>query len=98
MEVYNILLQIAAFEMIPVEFLTEDMAVALEAISVDPKAEKFEFIGFNGVWIIPNLGSMLLLIALFPFKLLLLPLISLLARHNRRMKIWRKRLGYSLWN
>ena len=84
--------------MIPVEFMTESMEAALESITVNPRAQKYEFIGFNGVWVIPNLGSLLLFIALFPIRLLQLPLLSLFAKKYRQMKLRRQRLSYSLWN
>ena len=78
--VFSFFLQIVAFEMIPCEFIYEGMENALEGIEINPRAARFESIGFEGVWIIPNLGSLLLIIGLFPLRTLVLPCMRLLAK------------------
>ena len=91
--------QIAAFEMIPIEFMTEGMLAYLEAIKVDERVEQFEPIGFESVWVLANLGSFLFFFALFPLRLLGLPCLSLLAkrwpRYLKRRKLCRNNM---LWN
>jgi len=72
--------QIVAFEMIPIEFMTEGMLAYLEAIKVDERAEQFEPIGFESVWVLSNLGSFMLFFALFPLRLLGIPILALLAK------------------
>ena len=78
--VFSFFLQIVAFEMIPCEFIYEGMENALESIEINPRAARFESIGFGGVWIMPNLGSLLLIIGFFPFRTLILPCMRLLAK------------------
>ena len=98
--VFNFKLQIVAFEMIPVEFLTEIMEATMESIRINQRAEKFEPIGFESVWVLSSLGSFLLFFALFPIRLLItLPCLSLLARRWPRFIQKRERVKSSLlWN
>ena len=74
-----------AFELIPCEFLYVDIEDALESIEISQKAAKYEAIGFEGVWIIPNLGSLVLFIALFPFRFIQLPCLRIFEKRWPRL-------------
>ena len=67
---FAFMFQIVAFEMIPIEFITDDMESALEHIKINPKATQFESIGFESVWVISTLGSLILVFVLFPIRFL----------------------------
>jgi len=69
---FNVLLQISAFEAIPTESLFVDMEDSLESVTIDPKAERFEDLGFNGSWLLVNLGSTLFIFGLILAASLLL--------------------------
>ena len=59
--VFGVLLKIAAFDMIPVEVLYEDMLEELESLEngfLDKLKIKMDGLGFDSIWILPNLGSL----------------------------------------
>ena len=84
--------------MIPCEFLYENMQDDLDQMEVNPRAAKFESIGFESVWVIFNLGSFFLFIAIFPIRLIILPCMSPLSRCCPRMNQTRLSYIQSIWN
>jgi len=63
-DVFNVLLQINAFEAIPTQSFFSEMEVALDHIAIDPRAEQYEDLGFNGAWLLINLGSTLVIFSM----------------------------------
>ena len=82
--------------MIPCEFLYSGMEESLGQINVDERAVKYESIGFDGVWILINLGSFFLLISLFPARFLKIPLIKFLERKWPQLRKYRKSAKHNL--
>ena len=70
--VFGALQQIAAFEMIPTDKFYDDM---LEAIgsgeALDFLFVRMESLGFETVWLLPNLGSFLLFMCLYPMMIVI---------------------------
>ena len=98
--VFDILLQIYAFDMMPCGPVFAHIEDSVAKIEINPRAERFGSIGFEGVWIIPNLGSFFILMAIFPLRCLALPCMSLLGRRwPRFLKRQRalKRSLISIW-
>lgn len=93
---FSFLLQIVSFEMIPCEFLYSEMEQPLSEIPVNERAERYESIGFDGVWIVINLGSFFLLLCLFPFRFLKLAILRLLERKWPQLKKHRKSARHEL--
>ena len=68
--VFGALQQIAAFEMIPTDRFYSNMldeigsGEALEFLFI-----RMESLGFETVWLLPNLGSLLLFLCLFPIMI-----------------------------
>ena len=70
--IFAVLLQIAAFDMIPVERMYDDMVQELANLSTDTLDYlqiRMESLGFDSVWILPNLGSLLLFLGLYPLMI-----------------------------
>jgi len=77
--IFKILFQIASFETIPTEAVFEGMLAKLEDVTPsDPQIEKYERLGFGSVWLLPNLGSLLLFVSLYPIMLVVLFIQNLL--------------------
>ena len=67
--------------MIPTDEFYKDMLSKLEDYEVkDMIQEKMERLGFESVWILPNLGSLLFFMGLFPLLLSVLALLAILHR------------------
>ena len=49
-----------------------EMKASLETVAIDAKAERFEKLGFNGTWMLINLGSTIVIFALIVASHLLL--------------------------
>ena len=66
--VFAILLKIAAFDMIPAEQMYEKMINELEGTSSEEPdflQERMESSGFDTIWILPNLGSVVIFLGLY---------------------------------
>ena len=74
MTIMGILLQVAAFDMIPTDSFYEDMLEKLETISADQDQDvlqqKMGDLGFDSSWMLPNLGSLLFFLGLYPLMLI----------------------------
>ena len=66
---FGILMQIAAFDAIPTDMIYDDYVFGPQ--DGDPINEDFESVGFESIWIVPNLGSLGFYILLIPFAYLL---------------------------
>ena len=66
--------------------------------------EKFESLGFESVWFIPNLGSVIVLLIIYPILLILYPVIKVLSKrcascHDKKRAIrgqlfWQMPIGF----
>ena len=106
--IFTVLLQIAAFEMIPVETLYENMIKELAKLNsetLDYLQTRMESLGFDTTWILPNLGSLLLFLGLFPLMVVIYAIETCLARscapglreRQQRMRsfvFWRWPIGF----
>ena len=66
--VFAILLKIAAFDMIPAEKMWKKMLDELEGLSSEEKdflQERMESSGFDTIWILPNLGSLVIFLGIY---------------------------------
>ena len=75
--IFSVLMQIAAFEMIPTDSIYKDMIAELDQQDVDFDEVQFSKLsgqGFDSVWLIPNLGSITFFMCLYPILLALIPL------------------------
>ena len=66
---FSLLMTIAAFDAIPTDMVYDDYLFGPQ--EGDPINEDFESVGFESIWILPNLGSLGWYVACIPFFYLL---------------------------
>ena len=64
----EILFQIAAFDIIPMEDFYDDL---LDLEPQEPLSEKFEAVGFESVYFLHNMGSLIIAFLVYPILVLL---------------------------
>lgn len=106
MTIYEVLFQIAEFDMIPTDEFFSPMHEELEEFgpSEDPLKDKMEPLGFETVWFLSNLGSIIVLFGVYLLLLVILVLMTLLqycfphkSRKSLRFKTNRLRV-FALYN
>ena len=107
--IFAVLFAIAEFDMIPTDTLYEDMQENLEELNPpedDYLLAKMEPLGFDTVWFLSNLGSILIFFGLWLFFVALSALLSLLIRCTLccpsiryRLKKWKLSVRkFTFWN
>ena len=70
--IFNSLFEIAAFDMIPTDQFYDGMLAMLgSGNATDSLANRMERLGFETIWILPNMGSLLLFLGLYPLMITL---------------------------
>ena len=98
--IFGVLFQIASFDMIPTDDIYADMLAALETDDQpDVFMQKMDSFGFESIWLLPNLGSIIYFIGLFPILILIYVILYCCARCKKQCIKRRNRLrGFIFWN
>ena len=99
---FNVMFQIAAFDMIPTDDYYEEMLEKLGSSAIhDYLHEKMEVLGFDTNWLLPNLGSAILFFGLYPCMVAYYLALKCLSEKCKVKSCRRRRIamrGVVFWN
>jgi len=93
---FGFLMQIASFDFIPMDLLYE--IIFPNKIESEPLSANFDQIGLSSKYFLYNLGSMILVFAMIPIKILLYFVLKPLNHFKRVRKIRRNLWRSTFWN
>ena len=92
---FGFLMQIASFDLIPIDSVIEEHGGMTPR---DPINTNFESIGFESMYLLINLGTILIMIILFPVFLLILLILRLVDCYSCSSKVSEKISRNLFWN
>ena len=94
--VFKIIMNIAAFDILPTDYIYD---LIFKVDQKEPLSTKFEAMGFESLWLIYNLGSLLLISLSIPLLMAFLPALKFFSQYSKRVLSSYKRLRkFLFWN